>query len=109
MRRITAAEVRSVELRRPGLGKKGYAPAEVDDFLVRAANALSALEAERTPEMTADEVHHAVFRKPGFGGGRGYDEDHVDHLLDAIEHALRSGPSRPTSGVIELNGRPLGE
>jgi DivIVA domain-containing protein len=107
MGRITAADLRSIELRRPGWGKKGYAPAEVDAFLARAADALDAVAAERTPELTAAQVHQVVFRKPRFGGGRGYDEGQVDDLLDAIEHALRSGPARPATGAIELDGRPI--
>ena len=106
---ITGAEVRAVELRRPGWGKRGYAPAEVDALLARAAEALEALAAGRTPTMTADDVHSAVFRKPPFGAGRGYDEDQVDELLDAIEHALRAGPGWPTSDTVMLNGRPIDE
>jgi DivIVA domain-containing protein len=106
MRRITAAEVRAAELGRPVWGKKGYAPEEVDDFLARAADALDALAAERTPQMTADQVHDVVFRKPPFGRGRGYDERQVDDLLDAIEEALQDGPGWRASGTTELNGRP---
>jgi DivIVA domain-containing protein len=41
---ISAAEVRSVQLRRAPWGMRGYAPAEVDAFLVRVADALAALE-----------------------------------------------------------------
>jgi DivIVA domain-containing protein len=107
MRPVTAAELRSIELRRPGWGKKGYAPAEAEAFLARAADALDAVAAERTPELTADQVRQVVFRKPPFGRGRGYDEDQVDDVLDAIEHALRSGPAWPGTGTIELNGRPV--
>jgi DivIVA domain-containing protein len=42
MPRVTAAEVRAVRLRLPPWGRRGYAPAEVDAFLVRAAEALAA-------------------------------------------------------------------
>ena len=38
----------------------------------------------------ADEVHRSL-RKPGLGRGRGYDEDEVDTLLDAVEATLRGG------------------
>jgi DivIVA domain-containing protein len=105
MPRITAAEVRAVQLRRPPWGKRGYAPAEVDAFLARVADALEALAAGRTAAVTADEVHHVVFRKPPLGAGRGYDEDSVDELLDRIEHTLRAGPGWPTSDAVMLNGR----
>jgi DivIVA domain-containing protein len=106
---ITAAEVRAVQLRRPPWGKRGYAPAEVDAFLVRAADALEALAAGRTAAVTADEVHRVVFRKPPFGAGRGYDEDSVDQLLDSIEHTLRAGPGQPKPDTVMLNGRPIDE
>jgi DivIVA domain-containing protein len=106
---ITAAEVRAVRLRRPPWGRRGYAPAEVDAFLVRAADALEALAAGRAATVTADEVHTVVFRKPPFGAGRGYDEDSVDELLDSIEHTLRAGPGGPRPGTVMLNGRPIDE
>ena len=101
---ITGAEIRAVQLRRPGWGKRGYAPAEVEALLVRAAEALDAVAAGRTPTMTADDVHSAVFRKPKLGAGRGYDEDQVDDLLDLIESSLRGGGG---SDPVMLNGRPL--
>ena len=100
---ITGAEVRAVQLRRAGWGKRGYAPAEVEALLVRAAQALDAVAAGRTPTTTADDVHSAVFRKPKLGAGRGYDEDQVDDLLDLIESSLRVDGSGP----VMLNGRPL--
>jgi len=103
-RGITAAELRAVQIRRPGWGQRGYDPGAVDALLARAADALEALAAGGVPRMTADEVRGAVFRRPPFGRGRGYDEHAVDALLDAVEESLRGGPlNRP----IELNGRPL--
>ncbi|HEV7211497.1 MAG TPA: DivIVA domain-containing protein [Blastococcus sp.] len=57
--------------------------------------------------LTADEVQAVVFPKPGRGQGRGYDEDEVDTLLDAVEATLRGGSG--VRGVPELNGRPLPE
>jgi DivIVA domain-containing protein len=87
---ITADELRAVQLGRPGWGKKGYDTAEVDAFLARAVEALTALALRRVPQLTADEVHAVVFRKPRLGRGRGYDEDEVDALLDRIEQTLRA-------------------
>ena len=102
MSALTGADLRTVQLGRPGWGKRGYSPAEVDTFLARAAEALDAVAAGRAPGVTPDEVHTVVFRKPPIGK-RGYDEDAVDALLDRVEAALRGG----TPVGIELNGRPL--
>ena len=101
---VTGAAVRALQLGRPGWGRRGYDPEQVDAFLARAADALDSLADGRVPGVTADEVHAVVFTKPGFGRPRGYDEDEVDDLLDAVETTLRGG-----SGVPELNGRPLTE
>jgi DivIVA domain-containing protein len=79
-----------VQLGRPGWGKKGYSTGEVDAFLGRAHEALTALALRRPPQLTADEVRSAVFRTAGFGKGRGYDEDQVDDLLDRLEQTLRA-------------------
>ena len=103
MGRLTSTDLRAVTLGRPGWGRKGYRPEEVDAFLIRAAEALDALAMRRVPSLTADEVREVVFRRPGFGKGRGYDEDQVDELLDAVESALRADPAR-----TQLDGRPLG-
>ena len=102
---MTSAELRAVTIGRPGWGRKGYRPEEVDAFLARAAEALHALTADRTPSLTADEVHDVAFAKAGWGRGRGYDEDQVDDLLDAVEEALRGDPA-PSRGT-DLDGRPL--
>lgn len=87
---ITADELRAVQLGAAGWGKKGYRIEEVDDFLARVDEALTALALRRAPQLTADEVHDVRFRKQGFGRGRGYDEDQVDELLDRIEATLRA-------------------
>lgn len=100
---ITAADLRALTIRQPGWGRKGYRREEVDVFLGRVCEALDELAANRVPSVTADEVHDVVFGKQGWGRGRGYDEDQVDELLDAVEQALRGAPS----GGIELNGRPI--
>ena len=86
---MTGAALRAAELGRPGWGRKGYDIEQVDAFLTRAADALDAVADGRTPGVSADEVHSVVFAKPGLGRGRGYDEDQVDTLLDAVEAALR--------------------
>ena len=101
---MTGSALRAVVLGRPGWGRRGDSPAEVDAFLARAAAALDAVAAGRTPDVTADDVHTVVFTKPPIGR-RGYDEDAVDALLDQVETVLRGG----SATGIELNGRPLGE
>ena len=87
---LTADELRAVQLGRPGWGKKGYSIEEVDAFLGRANEALTALALRRPAQLTADDVRSVVFRKPGLGRGRGYDEDQVDDLLDRLEQTLRA-------------------
>ncbi|TKJ20659.1 DivIVA domain-containing protein [Blastococcus sp. CCUG 61487] len=87
---ITADELRAVRLGTPGWGRKGYRTEEVDDFLARVAEALTALALRRAPQLTADAVRDVRFRKQGFGRGRGYDEDQVDELLDRIEATFRA-------------------
>ena len=103
---VTGTELRATQLGRPGWGRKGYEPSEVDAFLARAAEALDALADGRDPGLTADDVHAVVFTKPGFGRGKGYDEDEVDALLDDVESTLRGGTGSGP-GVPELNGVPL--
>ena len=100
---VTGAALRSAQLGRPGWGRRGYDIEQVDSFLARAADALDALAGGYTPGVTADEVHSVVFTKPGLGRGKGYDEDQVDALLDAVEATLRG----TSATVIELNGRPM--
>ncbi|WP_051515441.1 DivIVA domain-containing protein [Candidatus Blastococcus massiliensis] len=114
---LTGAAVRAARPGRPGWGKKGYEPTEVDAFLARAADALDALAGGRAPGMTADDVHRAVFRKPGLGKGRGYDEDEVDALLEQVERTLRDAPGSWRQGAaitadelraVELGRPPMG-
>ncbi|MGZ4537611.1 MAG: DivIVA domain-containing protein [Blastococcus sp.] len=107
MPQVTGAALRATRLGRPGWGRRGYDPAQVDAFLARAADALEAPADGRVAGVTADEVCSVVFTKPGLGRGRGYDEDEVDALLDAVEATLRGGSG--ARGVPELNGRPLTE
>ncbi|RZU31225.1 DivIVA domain-containing protein [Blastococcus saxobsidens] len=86
----TTRELAAGPCKGPG---RGYSPEEVDAFLARAAEALTALALRRPPRLSADEVHGVVFGKPRFGRGRGYDEDQVDELLDRIEQTLRAAPA----------------
>ena len=94
MTELTAAALRAPRFGAPGWGKRGYDRAEVDAFLARVATALDAVAAGRMPAVTADQVHSVVFAKPGFGRGRGYDEDEVDRLLESVEGALRTRSGR---------------
>ncbi|MDT0276239.1 DivIVA domain-containing protein [Blastococcus goldschmidtiae] len=87
---MKADELRAVQLGRPGWGRKGYSIVEVDAFLARALDALTALALRRAPQLTADEVQKVRFRKEPFGRGRGHDEDQVDALLDRLELTLRT-------------------
>ncbi len=61
---MTGDDVRAVTFGRPGFGKRGYAPAEVDDFLDRAAAELDARAAGRPGSMGPEDVRQVVFRKP---------------------------------------------
>ncbi len=58
------------------------------------------------PPVTGAALRAVRLPRPGWGR-RGYDEDDVDALLDAVESTLRGGSGAP--GVPELNGRPLTE
>jgi DivIVA domain-containing protein len=104
---LTATDLRAAQLGRPGWGRRGYDPDQVDAFLARAADALDALADGRVAVVTPDEVHSVLFGKPGLGRGKGYDEDEVDALLDSLESTLRGGSG--ARAVPELNGRPLTE
>jgi len=103
MARLSGDDVRAVAFGRPGFGKRGYAPDEVDAFLDRAAAALDAVAAGRPAGMSADDVHQVVFRKPPVGK-RGYAEAAVDDFLDLLAASL---PGAGGAGGIELDGRPL--
>ncbi|WP_305884872.1 DivIVA domain-containing protein [Klenkia sp. PcliD-1-E] len=101
---MTGDDVRTVTFARPGFGKRGYSPDEVDQFLDRAAAELDARAAGGPASMGPDDVHQVVFRKPPIGK-RGYDESQVDDFLDRLEAAL--GGAAGPGPVTELNGRPL--
>ncbi|SDG53334.1 DivIVA domain-containing protein [Klenkia brasiliensis] len=101
---MTGDDVRSATFARPGFGKRGYAPDEVDDFLDRAAAELDARAAGRPPSMGPADVAQVVFRKPPVGK-RGYAEADVDDFLDRLAAALGGGGAGGRG--IELNGQPL--
>lgn len=46
MARLTSAEIRNIQFRKPPLGKRGYDADEVDEFLQQVGQTLGALEAE---------------------------------------------------------------
>jgi DivIVA domain-containing protein len=80
-------DVAGVEFGTSPIGRRGYAKAEVDEFVRRIAKTFAEQD-----DLTAAEVHHVMFAKPLIGK-RGYDEHEVDEFLDAVESELvnRSG------------------
>lgn len=72
---------RGKRLRRRGLFASGYRCSQVDAFLDRVAGMLAGQEA-----LTTAEVRSAVFHPQW----RGYDEDQVDALLDAVIELMLS-------------------
>ncbi|MUL82869.1 MULTISPECIES: DivIVA domain-containing protein [unclassified Mycolicibacterium] len=79
---LTAEDVRSTELSKPPLGKRGYDKKSVDDFLALVARRL-----DGRGHLGADDVRNIVFPRPPLFQ-RGYDEDDVDNLLDAVVATL---------------------
>lgn len=71
-----------VEFGNSPIGRRGYAKADVDAFVGRIAKTFAGKD-----DLTAAEVHHAMFAKPLIGK-RGYDEREVDEFLDAVEEEL---------------------
>ena len=102
---MTGGDLRGATIGRPSWGKRGYRTEDVDAFLVLAAEALDAVVPGHRPGLSTADVRDVVFRKPPLRGGRGYDQDEVDDLLDAVAAALpdASTPARP----IEPDGRPF--
>jgi DivIVA domain-containing protein len=80
-------DVAGVEFGTSPIGRRGYAKAEVDEFVSRIAKTFAEQD-----DLTAAEVHHVTFAKPLIGK-RGYDEREVDEFLDEVENELvsRSG------------------
>jgi DivIVA domain-containing protein len=78
---LTSAEIRSTTFSRTRW-REGYDPAQVDEFLGRAAAALNARSG-----LTAVEVINARFQPTNFR--EGYDQSEVDDLLDRLVEALR--------------------
>ncbi|MCV7066889.1 DivIVA domain-containing protein [Mycolicibacterium houstonense] len=79
---LTAEDVRSTELSKPPLGKRGYDKKSVDDFLALVARRL-----DGRGHLSADDVRNIAFPKPPLFQ-RGYNEDEVDALLDAVVATL---------------------
>lgn len=79
---FTAEDVLDVEFSNAPIGRRGYAKAEVDEFVRRIADTLAG-----TDDLTAAEVHHVRFGRPLLGR-RGYDEREVDEFLDGVEQQL---------------------
>ncbi|MEC3975991.1 DivIVA domain-containing protein [Amycolatopsis sp. H20-H5] len=89
---FTAEDVSDVTFGNAPIGRRGYAKAEVDEFVQRVAKTFADED-----DLTAAEVHHVMFSKPLIGK-RGYDEREVDEFLDDVENELvgRTGHHVPT-------------
>ena len=74
--------------------RRGYERADVDALLARAAAALDALEAGRTPSppLTGEEVRSTTFGTAGLR--EGYDEGEVDDFLDTLAADLDAASAR---------------
>jgi DivIVA domain-containing protein len=93
---FTTEDIANVEFGTSPIGKRGYAKAEVDEFVRRIAKTFADED-----DLTAAEVHHVMFGKPLIGK-RGYDEREVDEFLDEVENELvnRTGArSYPVPGA----------
>jgi DivIVA domain-containing protein len=77
-RALTADDVRGATFDKPPLGKRGYDPKSVNDFLQLAARRL-----DGRGHLSSADVRGVRFPKPPFGR-RGFDEDQVDAMLDEI-------------------------
>lgn len=88
--RLTAADLRAVDLPGAPLLLRGYARDDVDALLRRAAAALEHRGAG-APRLSAEDVTEAVFRTTLRGG---YRLGAVDDLLDAVVEALAAAERR---------------
>ena len=79
---LTVEEIRSVRFPPVPDGRRGYAAAEVDALLARAAATL-----DGDDDLTAEDVRHAAFGAPD-PDGHGYHEVAVDVFLDRLESTL---------------------
>ncbi|OQO92527.1 cell division protein DivIVA [Saccharomonospora piscinae] len=87
---FTAEDVRDVQFDNAPFGRRGYAKAEVDEFVDRVALTLAGHD-----DISAAEVHHVRFGRPLLGR-RGYDEQQVDEFLDAVEEQFAASRPRRT-------------
>ena len=78
---LTGEYLRNFTFEKPPLGKRGYHPKAVTDFV-----ALCARRLEGRGHLTAEDVRNVRFNKPSFGK-RGFDENQVDDLLSEIATA----------------------
>lgn len=88
---VTADEVRRIAFDRAPLVARGYDEEEVDGFLDRAVEALTAREAGRSAGLSGTDVRSVMFRKPP-PGRRGYHPDQVDEFLDRLAFTLSEQP-----------------
>jgi DivIVA domain-containing protein len=79
---LTADEVRNATFSKPPLGKRGYEPKSVHDFLALAVRRL-----EGRGHLSADDVRGIRFRRSAIGR-RGYDQVEVDAYLAAVAEAV---------------------
>jgi len=83
---LDGAQLRDIRLTRTRLGE-GYATADVDAFVERAAIALDEHRRGRTPSLRPQDVELVRFRSVRFR--EGYDQGEVDALLGQVAQALR--------------------
>ena len=84
---VTAADALQVPFRTRRL-RAGYDQDQVDDFLDRVAESLTAVRAGTTPAMTITAVFDARFAVTRFQPG--YDQDDVDDFLDRVADTFKS-------------------
>ncbi|BCI50775.1 cell division protein DivIVA [Mycolicibacterium litorale] len=79
---LTADAVRNATFSKPPLGRRGYDPKSVRDFL-----ALTARRLEGRGHLCADDVRAIRFPKPPIGR-RGYHDGEVDAYMATVADAV---------------------
>jgi DivIVA domain-containing protein len=87
---LSPADLRTAKFPRHPRNGQGYDPAQVEQFLLRMADALAG-----RIRVHPDEVRAVVFRLAP-SGQRGYDPRPVDDFLARLERQLRAGYVPPT-------------